>query len=91
MHDDDSLPSMAEGKAAMQDDDSLPSIAEGKEAMRDDDSLPSIRQINPNVRARKLEVDETAKALLEDDLANGVARQDKKRFKRNSQVRRQGI
>ena len=81
MQDDDSLPSMAEGKEAMQDDDSLPSMAEGKEAMQDDDSLPSIKPINPNVRARKLEVNAAAKALLEDDLAKGVAPTVKKRLK----------
>ena len=82
MQDDDSLPSMAEGKEAMQDDDSLPSMAEGKEAMPDDDSLPSIKPINPNVRARKLEVNAAAKALEEEDLANGVAPTVKKRLKR---------
>ena len=70
-----------EGMEAMQDDDSLPSMAEGKEAMQDDDSLPSIKPINPNVRARKLEVNAAAKALLEDDLAKGVAPTVKKRLK----------
>ena len=81
MQDDDSLASMAEGKAAMQDDDSLPSMAEGKEAMQDDDSLPSIKPIKPNVRARKIEVNAAAKALLEDDLAKGVAPTVKKQLK----------
>ena len=81
MQDDDSLPSMTEGKEAKQDDDSLPSMAEGKEAMHDDDSLPSIKPINPNVRARKLAVNAAAKALLEDDLAKGVAPTVKKRLK----------
>jgi hypothetical protein len=79
MQDDDSLASMTEGKAAMQDDDSLPSMAEGKDAMQDDDSLPSIKPINPNVRARKLEVNAAAKTLLEDDLAKGIAPTVKKK------------
>ena len=81
MQDDDSLPSMAEGKEAKQDDDSLASMAEVKEAMHDDDSLPSIKPINPNVRARKLAVNAAAKALLEDDLAKGVAPTVKKILK----------
>ena len=78
MQDDDNLPSMAE---AMQDDDSLPSMAEGNEAMHDDDSVLSIKPINPNVRSRKLEVNAAAKALLEDELANGVARTVRKRLR----------
>ena len=81
MQDDDSLPSMAEGKEAKQDDDSLASMAEVKEAMHDDDSLPSIKPINPNVRARKLAVNAAAKALLEDDLAKGVAPTVKNKLK----------
>ena len=84
MQDDYSLPSMAEGKEAMQDDDSLPSMAESKEAMQDDDSLPSIKPMNPNVKARKLEVNAAAKALLEDDLANGVEPTVKKRLKKQA-------
>ena len=48
-------------------------MAEGKEAMQDDDSLLSIKPMNPNVRARKLEVNAAAKTLLEDDLAKGIA------------------
>ena len=78
----------AEGKEAMQDDDSLPSMAEGKEAMQDDDSLPSIKPINPNVRARKLEVNAAAKALIEDDVANGVERKDEKRLKRKQPIKK---
>ena len=70
-----------EGMEAMQDDDSLPSMVEGKEAMQDDDSLPSIKPIDPNVRARKLAVNAAAKALQEDDLANGVAPTVKKGLK----------
>ena len=48
-------------------------MGEGKEAMQEDDSLQSIRPINPNGRARKLQVQGVAKARLEEDLANGVA------------------
>ena len=67
------------GMEAQQDDDSM---AEGKdEPSQYDDSLPSIKPINPNVRARKLEVNAAAKALLEDDLANGVARDPQKRVR----------
>ena len=43
--------------------------------------MPSIKPINPNVRARKLAVNAAAKALLEDDLAKGVAPTVKKRLK----------
>ena len=56
-------------------------IAGGNEAMQDDDSLPSIKPINPNGRARKLEVNAAAKALQEDDVANGVAPPVKKKMK----------
>ena len=61
------------------DEDGYPTIfvdiikAEGKESMQDDDSFPSIKPINPNGRARKLEVNAAAQALLEEGLANGVA------------------
>ena len=69
------------------DEDGYPTIfvdiimAEGKEAMQDDDSFPSIKPININVRARKLEVNAAAQALLEEGLANGVAPPVKKRLK----------
>ena len=69
------------------DEDGYPTIfvdiimAEGKEAMQDDDRFPSIKPINPNVRARKLEVNAAAQALLEEGLANGVAPPVKKRLK----------
>jgi hypothetical protein len=69
------------------DEDGYPTIfvdiimAEGKEAMRDDDSFPNIKPINPNVRARKLEVNAAAQALLEEGLANGVAPPVKKQLK----------
>ena len=59
-------------------------IAGGNEAMQDDDSLPSIKPINPNGRARKLEVNAAAKALQEDDVANGVAPPVKKKNERQA-------
>ena len=76
------------GMEAMQDDGSLPSMVEGKEAMQGDDSLPSIKPINLNVGARKLEVNAAAKALLEDHVANGVARQVKKGLKRKQPTKK---
>ena len=71
------------------DEDGFPTIfshiimGESKECedVQDDEMLPDIRPINPNVRARKLEVNAAAKAMLEEDLANGVAPTVKKRLK----------
>ena len=51
------------------------------DSMECDEGLPSIQPINPNVRARKLEVNGVAKAKLEEDVANGVAPPVKKRLK----------
>ena len=79
------------------DDNGYPTIfgdilmGEGKEAMQEDDSLPSIRPINPNGRARKLQVQGVAKARLEEDLANGVAPTVKKRLKSKQQVKTQSL
>ena len=50
------------------------------DSMECDQGLPSIQPINPNVRARKLEVHAAAKAKLEKDVANGVAPPIKKRL-----------
>ena len=38
-----------------------------------EDNLPSIRPINPNVRARKLQVNAVAKNLVEENAAKGIA------------------
>ena len=51
------------------------------DSMENDEEWPSIQPINPNVRARKLEVNAAAKAKLEKDVANGVAPPIKKRLK----------
>ena len=62
-----------QGLQAMQDDNSSPSMVAGNEVVLGDYSLPTIKPINPNVKARKLEVTAAAKASLEDDLENGIA------------------
>ena len=51
------------------------------DSMECDQGLPSLQPINPNVRARKLEVIAAAKAKLEQDVANGVAPPIKKSLK----------
>ena len=56
------------------------------DSMECDEGLPSIQPINPNVRARKLEVNGVAKAKLEEDVANGVAPAIKKRLKSKKAV-----
>ena len=57
------------------------------DSMECDEGLPSIQPINPNVRARKLEVNGIAKAKLEQDVANGVAPPIKKRLKGKQAVK----
>ena len=51
------------------------------DSMECDEGLPRIQPINPNVRARKLEVNGGAKTKLEEDVANGVTPPIKKRMK----------
>ena len=61
------------------------------DSMDCDEGLPSIRPINPNVRARKLEVNKVAKAKLEQDVANGVAPSTKKRLKSKQAVKKKTL
>ena len=61
------------------------------DSMECDEGLPSIQPINPNVRARKLEVNGVAKAKLEEDVANGVAPPIKKRLKSKQAVKKQTL
>ena len=56
-------------------------------AMECDEDLPGIKPINPNVRARKLEVNGVAKARHEDDLAAGIAPAVKKRLNSKQPVK----
>ena len=51
------------------------------DSMECDEALPSIQPLNPNVRARKLEVNGVAKAKQDEDVAKGVAPPIKKRLK----------
>ena len=54
------------------------------DSMECDEGLPCIQPINPNVRARKLEVNGVAKAKVEEDVANGVAPPIKKAVKKKT-------
>ena len=54
------------------------------DSMECDEGLPYIQPINPNVRARKLEVNGVATAKVEEDVANGVAPPIKKAVKKKT-------
>ena len=60
-------------------------------AMECDEDLPGIKPINPNVRARKLEVKGVAKAKQDEDVAKGVAPPIKKRLKRKQAVKKKSL
>ena len=61
------------------------------DSMECDEGVLSIQPINPNVRARKLEVNGVAKAKLEEDVANGVAPPTKKRLKSKEAVKKKTL
>ena len=61
------------------------------DSMECDEALPSIQPINPNVRARKLEVNGVAKAKQDEDVAKGVAPPIKKRMKSKQAVKKQSL
>ena len=58
------------------------------QAMECDEELRGIKAINPNVRSRKLEVNEVAKAKQEEAKANGVAPPIKKRLSTKQPVKK---
>ena len=57
------------------------------DSMECDEDLLSIQPINPNVRARKLEVNGVPKAKAEEDVANGVAPPIKKNMNSKQAVK----
>ena len=61
------------------------------DSMECDEALPSIQPTNPNVRARKLEVNGVAKAKQDEDVAKGVAPPIKKRLKRKQAVKKKSL
>ena len=61
------------------------------DSMECDEGLPNIQPINPNVRARKLEVNDVAKAKKREDLANGVAPPNKKRSKGKQAIKKKTL